>query len=193
MLVPRSAQLTGTSKFAVHKLPSLVPFLPSALRFRVLPPSNESLWNRLPIFRIAYGFPLNAHFVVLVCLWRALPDEQTWACRVAPFWRGSISAPGPLPTSACIAACLQLAKADIRALSKGSVFDPLRTSPVQRSTSEGEVPVATTLGSERFGKSICPICYSITSSAVSRIDCGTVSPRALAVLRFRTISNLVGN
>src|SRR6516162_10505717 len=29
---------------------------------------------------------------------------------------------GPLPTSACILACLQLAKADLRALSKGSVF-----------------------------------------------------------------------
>jgi hypothetical protein len=35
--------------------------------------------------------------------------------------------------------------------------------------------------------------HSITSSARSRIDSGTVSPSALAVLRFTTISNLVGN
>src|SRR5262249_16269023 len=33
-----------------------------------------------------------------------------------------------------------------------------------------------------------PSDHSITSSAVSRIDCGTVSPSALAVLRFTTIS-----
>src|SRR5262249_4335666 len=38
-----------------------------------------------------------------------------------------------------------------------------------------------------------PSDHWITSSAVSRIDCGTVSPRALAVLRFTTISNFVGN
>src|SRR6516165_4636430 len=35
--------------------------------------------------------------------------------------------------------------------------------------------------------------YSITSSARSSIDVGTVRPSALAVLRFTTISNLVGN
>ena len=35
--------------------------------------------------------------------------------------------------------------------------------------------------------------YSITSSARSRIDRGTVSPSAVAVLRFTTISNLVGS
>ena len=35
--------------------------------------------------------------------------------------------------------------------------------------------------------------YSITWSARSKIDCGTVMSSALAVLRFRTISNLVGN
>src|SRR5262249_29442861 len=38
-----------------------------------------------------------------------------------------------------------------------------------------------------------PPVHSITSSARSRIDCGTVRPSALAVLRFTTISNLVGN
>jgi hypothetical protein len=32
--------------------------------------------------------------------------------------------------------------------------------------------------------------YSITSSALSRIDCGTVRPSALAVLAFKAISNL---
>src|SRR6266566_6300061 len=35
--------------------------------------------------------------------------------------------------------------------------------------------------------------YSITSSARSRIDGGTARPSALAVLRFTTISNFVGN
>jgi hypothetical protein len=35
--------------------------------------------------------------------------------------------------------------------------------------------------------------YSITSSARSKIDRGTVRPRVFAVLRFTTISNLVGN
>src|SRR6516162_7673714 len=35
--------------------------------------------------------------------------------------------------------------------------------------------------------------YSITSSARSKIDCGTVRPSALAVLRLTTISNFVGN
>jgi hypothetical protein len=35
--------------------------------------------------------------------------------------------------------------------------------------------------------------YSITSSALSKIDCGTVRPRALTVLRLTTISNLLGN
>ena len=35
--------------------------------------------------------------------------------------------------------------------------------------------------------------HSITSSARSRIDGGTVSPSAVAVLRFTTISNLVGS
>jgi hypothetical protein len=34
--------------------------------------------------------------------------------------------------------------------------------------------------------------HSITSSALSKIDCGTVSPSAFAVLRFTAISNLVG-
>ena len=35
--------------------------------------------------------------------------------------------------------------------------------------------------------------YSITSVARSRIDGGTARPSALAVLRFKTISNLVGS
>ena len=35
--------------------------------------------------------------------------------------------------------------------------------------------------------------YWITSSARSKIDCGTVRPSALAVLRLTTISNFVGN
>jgi uncharacterized membrane protein len=35
--------------------------------------------------------------------------------------------------------------------------------------------------------------YSITSSALSRIDCGTISPSALAVLRLTTISYFVGS
>jgi hypothetical protein len=35
--------------------------------------------------------------------------------------------------------------------------------------------------------------YSITSSARSIIDGGTARPSAVAVLRFTTISNLVGN
>ena len=34
----------------------------------------------------------------------------------------------------------------------------------------------------------CPESYSITSAARSRIDCGTVRPSALAVLRFRVSS-----
>jgi hypothetical protein len=33
--------------------------------------------------------------------------------------------------------------------------------------------------------------HSITSSARSRIDCGTASPSALAVLAFKAISNLI--
>ncbi len=35
--------------------------------------------------------------------------------------------------------------------------------------------------------------YSITSSARSKIDCGTVRPCALAVLRLKAISNFVDN
>src|SRR6516165_2268467 len=35
--------------------------------------------------------------------------------------------------------------------------------------------------------------YSVTSSARTRIDRGTSRPSALAVLRFTTISNLVGD
>jgi hypothetical protein len=35
--------------------------------------------------------------------------------------------------------------------------------------------------------------YSITSSALSRIDCGTISPSDLAVLRLTAISNFVAN
>jgi hypothetical protein len=35
--------------------------------------------------------------------------------------------------------------------------------------------------------------YSITSSALSRIDCGTVRPSALAVLRLTAISDFVAN
>ena len=35
--------------------------------------------------------------------------------------------------------------------------------------------------------------YSITSSARSRIDCGTVRPSVLAVLVFRVITNLIGS
>src|SRR6516165_6133208 len=38
-----------------------------------------------------------------------------------------------------------------------------------------------------------PSDHSIASSALSRIDCGTVRPSALAVLRFTAISNFVGN
>src|SRR5262249_48868368 len=38
-----------------------------------------------------------------------------------------------------------------------------------------------------------PSDHSITPSAVSRIDCGTVSPSVLAVLRFTTISYFTGN
>ena len=37
------------------------------------------------------------------------------------------------------------------------------------------------------------VSYSITSVARSIIDGGTASPSALAVLRFTTISNLVGS
>jgi hypothetical protein len=36
-------------------------------------------------------------------------------------------------------------------------FDPEPTSTVHRTTSESAVPESTTLGSERLGKSICPI------------------------------------
>jgi hypothetical protein len=35
--------------------------------------------------------------------------------------------------------------------------------------------------------------YSMTSSARSKIDCGTVNRSAFAVLRFMAISNLVGS
>ena len=45
----------------------------------------------------------------------------------------------------------------------------------------------------RPGARVCGTLYSITSSARSRIDGGTARPSALAVLRFRTISNFVGN
>jgi hypothetical protein len=38
-----------------------------------------------------------------------------------------------------------------------------------------------------------PTPHSITSSARSKTDCGTVSPSALAVLRLTTISNFVGS
>ena len=41
------------------------------------------------------------------------------------------------------------------------------------------------------GKSTIP--HSISSSEATRMDCGTASPSAFAVLRLRTISNLVGN
>src|SRR5262249_36744541 len=40
---------------------------------------------------------------------------------------------------------------------------------------------------------VAPPNHSITSSARSRIDGGMASPSAVAVLRFTTISNLVGN
>jgi hypothetical protein len=65
-----------------------------------------------------------------------------------------------------------------------SLTDPELTQTVHRSTSESVAAECTTL--VRSG-------YSITSSALSRIDCGTVSPSALAVLRLTTISNFVGN
>jgi hypothetical protein len=39
----------------------------------------------------------------------------------------------------------------------------------------------------------CEISYSITSSALSKIDRGTVSPSALAVLMLTAVSNLVGS
>ena len=38
-----------------------------------------------------------------------------------------------------------------------------------------------------------PFDHSITSSTLSRIDCGTVRPSALAVLAFKAISNLIGS
>src|SRR5437868_13656771 len=38
----------------------------------------------------------------------------------------------------------------------------------------------------------CPAAHSITSSALTRSDCGTVRPSALAVFRLITNSNLVG-
>jgi hypothetical protein len=71
--------------------------------------------------------------------------------------------------------------------------DPERTPSVHRSTTKSAVPKGTTLGSERFGEPTCPISYSITSSARSRIDCGTARPSALAVLTLTAISNLVGS
>ena len=40
---------------------------------------------------------------------------------------------------------------------------------------------------------LSPDRYSITSSARSRIDCGTVMPSALAVLRFTAISKFAGS
>jgi hypothetical protein len=40
---------------------------------------------------------------------------------------------------------------------------------------------------------LAPPDHSITSSARSRIDCGTVRPSALAVLRFTAISYFTGN
>ena len=44
------------------------------------------------------------------------------------------------------------------------------------------------VGRNRIGR-----LYSITSSALSRIDCGTVKPSAFAVLRLMTISYFVGS
>ena len=41
-------------------------------------------------------------------------------------------------------------------------------------------------------RALAPV-YSITSSARSRIDGGIARPSAVAVLRFTTISNLVGS
>jgi hypothetical protein len=76
-----------------------------------------------------------------------------------------------------------------------SLFDPLQTSSVHRSTSERAVPEGTThpLEARGSGKTDLPVSYSITSSARSKIDCGTVRSSALAVLRLTTISNFTGN
>src|SRR6516164_10395541 len=49
------------------------------------------------------------------------------------------------------------------------------------------------LGCVHGGRVGARLFHSITSSARSRIDGGTARPSALAVLRFRTIWNLVGN
>jgi hypothetical protein len=56
-------------------------------------------------------------------------------------------------------------------------FDPELTPTVHRSTTKSAFPKGTTFGIERFGEPTCSISYSITSSARSRIDCGTVSRR----------------
>jgi hypothetical protein len=77
-----------------------------------------------------------------------------------------------------------------RSPNSAAEIDPEPTSAVHRSTSEPRAQPLEAGGSEnRYAQ----FDYSITSSACSRIDCGTVKPSALAVLRFTTISNLVGN
>ena len=67
-----------------------------------------------------------------------------------------------------------------------------RTLPVPR-LPERRLGLVEAIGPLPFGPSSGARSYSITSSARSRIDGGIASPSALAVFRFRTISNLVGN
>src|SRR5215468_9100902 len=54
------------------------------------------------------------------------------------------------------------------------------------------IPVASSRRAADERDELAPL-HSITSSARTRIDDGTTRPSALAVLRFRTISNFVGN
>jgi putative ABC transport system substrate-binding protein len=56
----------------------------------------------------------------------------------------------------------------------------------------GDAPTGCAGRLDRHGGLRAPARHSITSSARSRIDGGTARPSALAVLRFTTISNLVG-
>jgi hypothetical protein len=60
----------------------------------------------------------------------------------------------------------------------------------------GAVVLTAAAGGAALGSPIilrCEISYSTTSSALSRIDCGTFRPSALAVLAFKAISNLTGS
>ena len=86
------------------------------------------------------------------------------------------------------------------------MFPPGRLSPETMLLATGSRTFAKTIGIVRAMRRMrSPCCapeprdglsafdHSITSSARSKIDCGTARPSALAVLRFTTISNLVGN